>query len=244
MKANTLILVFLFAITNCGSKSHNSRCQNFNNAITIVNVGNLDRSQIAKLVEKIQGMNPKVIGMNVLFLQKRQKNSGIEKIIEAQNVVLQAKAEDDTLIKSYFKNQTFGISDFITNTRTNNIDEFVLYRKVNNDTIKSFSVKILEEYSSLYKPNLEQSKYQKIDFNGNCMCFPSVDYRNIDYINKEFIDGNIVLLGYLGEEFEAIECVSDDIDSYSSNYNNGEKMYGTIITANILYTLMKRQGIK
>ncbi|VAW26267.1 hypothetical protein MNBD_BACTEROID06-827, partial [hydrothermal vent metagenome] len=93
MKANTLILVFLFAITNCGSKSHNSRCQNFNNAITIVNVGNLDRSQIAKLVEKIQGMNPKVIGMNVLFLQKRQKNSGIEKIIEAQNVVLQAKAE-------------------------------------------------------------------------------------------------------------------------------------------------------
>ncbi len=244
MKTNLIFLLFILAITNCGSKNSTNKCQHFNESITVINYGNLNRDEIAQLIKKIQSLNPAVIGLKVFFVNEKQGDDDLKELIAADNIVLPVRVMGNELKKSYFKNQSFGASDLILNEKTNRVDEFLIYENYNEDTIKSFSVKILEKYSNTYKPDLKESKYQSIDFNGNCYCFIVADHTIIDNIYKDHIENNIVLLGYLGEEFEISGCIKEDKDVHYTEFNDGEKMYSTIISANVLYTLMKQQGIE
>ena len=188
--------------------------------ITFVNIDACkDRSEIARVIEQVIALNPKVIGLDVFFRNRKdpREDAILEKVIqESENLVVSCildsenQVDNDTfhLVHRYFfadredQNLTEGFinldSDGFSTVQTFTPRLFLKHDE-SLDTIYCFAAQIVRLYDETAfqkllqrTGNLELIHFQPIRFH-------EIDKSEIDD-NTELITGKIVLIGTLSED--------------------------------------------
>lgn len=140
--------------------SDDSDSQYKSNEIVVVSTDGCNRQEIAKLIEKINDNNPKVIGLDVIFRQSQSSDSIlISAINKSKKIVLPYDMGYDENLElflkqdsSYFykqlKNKNFGAINLSGNSIRNVIRRFKPIFITEDDSIDNFSSAIAKIYSS------------------------------------------------------------------------------------------------
>lgn len=219
--------------------------------IYIVNIGNLNRKEIADLIMTLQKFEPAIIGIDAVFAERR----GIEDILLKQalnyksNIVLGAFGKYDKdiatdLIKtdSFFGNIPAGHLEIIADPKT--VREFEKFIRINDTMIvNSFAMEIASkyDYDKFLKFAKRKTKTELVNYRGGEIPFITFDYEEITDTNKnlEIIKNKIVLLGYV-RMFESAPL--DTLDAFYTPMKNSKYGYpdakGIEIHAHILSMIL------
>ncbi len=227
--------------------------------VILINISRLQRDEIAHLLEIVIENDPKVIGLDAFFIDRKEPSSDslLSNVISrAKNLVLVSKLTDlDTnswvwngiiLSDSMFSKNTFhGYANLILDEdSTRTVRMFTPYQIVKDDTINSFAVEIVK----LYDEKAYQLFYSRgneleiISFKGNTNKFHTIDYTEFFKGDRNFseLKGKIALLGYIGPKLNVLS--NEDIfytplnDKYvGKSYPD---MYGVVIWANIIAMIL------
>ncbi len=232
--------------------------------IVIVNIGYLNRPQLAELITKIKSYKPKVVGLDILFRENKEPigDSLLSEAIKLDdNTVIVNKLSGydeekqiyDTLTTSINKFKNFSYSGFANfpSKAGSNLTTIRLFKpeaKFKDSTIDAFSTEIVKlfdkkSYDKLIKRN---KNFETINYRGNADKFYYVDGTNIDNLdNLDFLKDKIVLLGFLGEY--PSQKILEDIFYTPLNENYAGKtypdMYGVVIHANIISMILNKSYI-
>ena len=236
-------------------------------SIVIVNVGYLNRRQIARQLERIEKENPRVIGLDLLFTGKenQEDDSLLISILSSNNncvVINQMSAFNvatetfdsislpaiqlDERIKYGFANLP---SSGDESRRT--VRDFIPIAIVGNDTAYSFAAKIAGLYDqALVKRIQERGKSREpINYRRN---ISELGYYFINYdqvmdttVDISVCKDKIVLLGFTGIDLQT--KTFEDIFFTPLNKNYAGKsfpdMYGVVIHANIISMVLANDYI-
>jgi CHASE2 domain-containing sensor protein len=213
--------------------------------IILVNVGNADRATIAKGIDVIAENNPKAIGVDIIFREKKDVASdSLLKVSLKNPVVVSAYILDkDSLIANddSFKTHKEGYVNFDESGSV--VREFYGTKKVNDKIYSSFATKIAETAGFLTentKDKLEKSC--KINYSGDQNSFLTFDLNDI-ISGKEIpaVNNAIVLFGYMGVPTGNPKDIEDKHFTPLNAKFAGKSipdMYGVVIHANVIKMLM------
>jgi len=228
--------------------------------IVLVNIGQLNRFQIAKQIETINLFNPKVVAVDVIFSERRNKysDSALSKSFnEANNLVLVGILNNYVESGNYYekyirpnkaftKNATWGYANLPTKygTSSKTIRSFRPYSKVKNQLFPAFSVRVAEAFdkTAFNKLVRRANKIEFINYRGNIDKFVTIDVENLNErnIDLKFLKNKIVLLGFLGNTLT--EKTFEDIYFTPLNETYAGRsypdMYGVTIHANIISMIL------
>lgn len=182
--------------------------------ITIVNIDNCNRDQIAEVLEILSICEPAVIGLDVMFAEPRENDERLlEAIASCRNIVMPIGVaptdKDNSLFcvtdtaffyPAYHK-APHGVTNLPTKYAGGTVREFEKYFPLDDgrEKLPSFSVAVAE----MYAPEAV-SDMQKRGGKTELISFPSHDYRiyNPDEIADHVADlnGKIVLVGAMTEQ--------------------------------------------
>jgi len=232
--------------------------------IVLVNIGHLNRKQIADEIRIIRKYEPKVIGFDGFFpvLKDKQTDNYLRnQIIRDDNFVLasylkgynKAIKRYDTLEKSnsfFYKASIGHVNLGGNNPKTSTVRFFSPKEIIHNDTIYSLTAKLIQRYNPeafhyLLKRN---NKTEKINYIGNYSAFPFFDTWEIldSLTDLSIIKNKIVLMGYMGEEITAPNDLEDIYFTPLNDEISGRShpdMYGVVIHANILSMILSKKYI-
>lgn len=223
--------------------------------IFIVNIGNLDRRELAEKITTLQKYKPRVIGIDAVFKEKRGIDDYFLKnaLNSANNIVL-------GVFGIYENNKACGIiesDDFFGDFPIGHLEmqadpqtvrEFDKFIKYNDTIINAFSVEIINQYDSqLFLEFAEKnSQTELINYRSGRHPFIIFDYEQVNDTNEnlEIIKDKIVLLGYV-RMFEG--APADTIDSHFTPLRRSEYGYadakGIEIHAHILSMIFSKNYI-
>jgi len=232
--------------------------------IVLVNIGHLNRKQIADEIKIIRKYQPKVIGFDGFFsiLKEKQTDNYLkDQILRDNNFILAAYFKGynsaykryDTLEKSnpFFYNAIIGhVNLGGNNPKTSTVRFFMPKEKFHNDTIYSLTARLVQVYNpdafnSLIK---RKNKTEKINYIGNYSAFTCFDtYEIFDSLTDlNIIKNKIVLMGYMGENITSANDLEDiyftPLNSEISGRSHPD-MYGMVIHANIISMILSRKYI-
>jgi len=232
--------------------------------IVVVNIGYLNRAQIAQLITIIKSYDPKVVGLDILFREKKDSagDSLLEQAIKLDGNTVsvnrlsgynESKQCFDTMTTSLDRFTKYSVSGFANlpskdGSDMTTIRMFIPRSKYHDSTVDAFSLKIVNiydknAYNYLVKRN---NNYETINYRGNADKFYYVDGTDpANLTNLDFIKNKIVLLGFLGNY--PVKNIFEDIFYTPLNENYAGKtypdMYGVIIHANIISMILARNYI-
>lgn len=223
--------------------------------IFIVNIGNLNRREIAEQIFILQKFGPKVIGIDAVFAERRGMDDFYlqQALHSGDNIVLGGfgKYENNTpigIIKSdpFFGDLPVGHLEMQSDPKT--VREFDKFIKFNDTIINAFTVEIASRYDEQLFLSFAKRKYQTelINYRGGSMPFIIFDYEQITDTNPnlEIIRDKIVLMGYV-RMFEG--APSDTIDSHFTPLKRSAYGYadakGIEIHAHILSMILSKTYI-
>jgi CHASE2 domain-containing sensor protein len=228
-----------------------------NDKIVIINIKHDDRFQIAKVIEKIEKQNPKVIGLDIIFKDRKMEftDSILRSTLQShKNIVTAYYHKDDSIVNNNayfnFKNEKKGYINLNLKGQHTVIRDFVGV-KGKDDSEFSFATKLALEagyISETYALN-ELKKPIPINYIGNHELFLNFDIEDVLSSDKiPAIKDAVVILGYLGdidEEYD-LDGQFDIEDKHFTPLNKewvGRSVpdtFGVIIHANILNMLAKQ----
>jgi CHASE2 domain-containing sensor protein len=232
--------------------------------IVIVNIGYLNRPQLAGLITKVKSYKPKVVGLDILFRESKDPvgDSMLEDAIKSgSNTVIVSKLSGynnknqnyDTLISSIsrFNNNAYsGYANLPSKDGSNytTIRMFKPATKFKDSTVYAFTASIVKLFdNSSYNTLIKRAgDFETINYRGNADKFYYVDGTNPDNLNNlDFIKGKIVLFGFLGDY--PVNRIFEDIFYTPLNDNYAGKtypdMYGVVIHANIISMILRKDYI-
>ena len=232
--------------------------------LVLVNIGRLSRSELAREIEIIKQVQPKVIGIDVFF-DKPKDSSGdslLARVINsADNIILAAKYENyDPENKTLLDlRKPFPLLDPAAGYgflnigsdygHTSTVRYFFPYVKNENDTIFSFAAAVAQFYKpSLKEDVMEINKLQTILYTGTHENFMIIDSREVFSGSKklELLKDKIVLMGYLGDPLLSPFDIEDKhftpFNEKISGRSNPD-MYGVAINANIIRMLLDNRHL-
>lgn len=223
--------------------------------IIIVNIGNLNRSELANQINIIQKFNPKIIGIDAVFAQRKGfEDYSLQQALNSKdNIVLGGFGEyegDQALgiIKTdpFFGEHPTGHLELQADPKT--VREFDKFIRYNDTIVNAFAVEIIRQYDEELFLKFAKRKVQTeiINYRGGCMPFIVFDYEDICDTNSnlKILENKIVLLGYV-KLFKEAPC--DTIDSHftplkRSKYGHADTK-GIEIHAHIISMLMAQNYI-
>ncbi len=222
-------------------------------SFVIVNIGMLNRSRIADLIQKLNKESPRAIGLSVYFEQRRDTIGDIElkrALDSVENLVLIKGFNFADIKDSVIRTHPYFTNNAIISYSGIQSDNLGIKRQiepkviVEGDSLWHFSI----ELASFIDPSIKEtiSKRNKeiefIKFYGNEFNFSTVEYGLRDY---SFVRDKVVILGFLGESIHEF--------SFEDNYftplkievggNRIPDMYACIIHANSLKMLLSKDFI-
>lgn len=221
--------------------------------IILVNVGHVDRAEIAKAIEIVSRQNPKVIGLDMIFkdLKSPASDSLLRKALQKTHIVTSYGVHSDTLTANHpFFTSPSGKSGFVNVLPK---EDYLVIRDVETwklssqkDTLISFPAQIAFMHTpGLRKETLKLSSPIPIDYIGNIGTGDSpgsfMHFDIPDILSRQSIpvmEKAIVIFGYLGHNPHDIE------DKHFTPMNpviagkSLPDMYGAVIHANIIKTLI------
>jgi CHASE2 domain-containing sensor protein len=233
--------------------------------IVLVNLGNLSRFDIARQVNIINSLNPKVIGIDAIFQDEKEYYSDslfADALSKCRNLVLVSKLDKyndaadsyDTLFRSvsiFNKHATNGFANLPNDDKVSfkTIREFRPVSKANGMAVKAFAAMIVEIYNpqALQVLNNRDNEIEKINYIGNYNKFYFLDFDQVlsGENNISLIKDKIVLMGFMGLKLN--DKTFEDIYFTPLNERYAGKafpdMYGVVIHANIISMILNKKYI-
>lgn len=225
-----------------------------NNKIILVNIKHADRFQLAQAIEKLEEQNPKAIGLDIIFKDRKLEftDSILKSVItQYDNIVTSYYYDTDSVVNnhSYFKSPT-AIEGYINLNLDNEstvIRDFIGFK---DEKVKAyaFSTQLALTAGYIDKAYVQSELNHPIPINyiGHKEAFLNFDIEEIMDSNAiPAIKDAIVLMGYLGDG----NAQFDIEDKHFTPLNNAwvgravPDTYGVTIHANILNMLTKQSLI-
>ncbi len=254
------------------SKSSNLRLEPAKDTnIVIVNIGKLDRADIAQQIMILNKYKPRVIGVDAVFAKLREPEQDsllAMSFAQTQNLVLGTKLLNpqdmddgkivwDSLKTSHPEFYMHTDRHGFVNTISTGDEQFETWRdaaikekKKNGEYEYCFAAEILEFYDEKAAKIIKNrnNSYEIINYKGNLDKYTVLDVD--DVLEEKFvgdvIKGKIVLMGYLGENYQS--TIWDD-DKYYTPMNEKQAgrttpdMYGVVGHANIISMALENNYI-
>lgn len=232
--------------------------------IVFVNIGFLNRIEIAQQIDNIAKFNPKVIGIDALFATPKDSltDTTLSKVLQKYGnkiVIVNAFENYDPE-----KNQADSIacsmpyfSRFVSQGYSNLDDRTLLtirnfrpFTKVKDTLLTAFSVEIVKKYNPQKIEMLKKrgNDFETINYKGNFDKFYAViEAENAldTTIDFSFVKDKIVLLGYLNSDKNARD-VTDQFFTPLNPKMAGRSlpdMYGIVVHANIISMILSESYI-
>ncbi len=231
--------------------------------IVIVNIAYNSREDIARQIKVVQSYDPKVIGLDATF--EKAKGPGSDSLLET---VL--KNSDNIIIASYFKynnnhadhaasyissaekfktNAGEGYINFPSFEKQNTIRTFNPRTELEGQELLSFPAKIAKQYShEAYEKLMSRGNISEIiNYKGNENSFIIIPAGMVKpgFAPLNVIRDKIVLLGFTGP-YNGTHVLEDNHFTPLNHKYSGRTypdMYGVVIHANILSTIIERNYI-
>lgn len=219
--------------------------------IYIVNIGNLNRMELAMMINTLQRFEPKIIGIDAVFNEKRGPEDLFlrQALTQKDNIVLGVFGKYNKecatgIIKHhpFFGEHPIGHLEFITPNGTTR--EFEKYIEFNDTVVNHFTLEIMKKYDSTAYLSIAERKGQVelINYRGGQVPFISFNYEEISDSNQylSLIKDKIVLLGYMGQYANA---PFDTEDSHFTPLKTSNEIYpdakGIEIHAHVLSMILR-----
>lgn len=252
-----------FQITDIVYKNFKEENQDTN--IVFVNIGFLNRQEIAQQIENIAQYEPRVIGIDALFATAKepQMDTALSQVLQkygSKIVMVNAfenydpakeKADSMTCSMPYFSQYVSqGYSNLDDRTLLT-IRNFRPFTPVRDTVLSAFSVEIVkkfhpEKYEKLKK---RQNTFETINYRGNFDKFYAViEAENAldSSLDFSFVKNKIVLLGYLNSDKSARD-VTDQFFTPLNPKMAGRSlpdMYGIVVHANIISMILSESYVE
>lgn len=219
--------------------------------INIVNLEHLDRFELALLLNKIQESSPKVIGVDAIFKDQKDKftDSLLSVELTKENVINSYAFYDSQIVRNYptITNRVLaGYSNLNFDKKNNVIRNFQGTKKSNDTVYSCFSTVVSKAFLGKSVTSRFNSKIQNpipIKYFGDYDKF--ITYSSKEILTSknpiESIKGNIVLLGYLGTPLGNLYDIEDKHFTPLNESSMGKSapdMFGIVIHANIIRMLI------
>lgn len=220
-----------------------------NKDVILVNVQHHDRLTIANAIEKVERQNPKVIGLDVVF--KDRKNTYLDSVLKStlgryDNIVTSYFLDSDSIItnNNYFRSSNH-VEGYINMNLLNQdavIRDFVGVHDLENKKY-SFATQIAMQSNTFNSKNLKQLEERlPINYIGGQDAFLSFDIDELMETDSiPAMKGAIVIFGYLGNP---IGNPFDIEDKHFTPLNpkfagrSTPDMFGVLIHANVIKMLI------
>ena len=224
--------------------------EKINTDIVLVNAGH-DRERIVELLGKIIETKPKVIGVDIIFKDKKKDayvDSTLAELLKNDNIITSYEIDKNSIIPNhpYFGNSKAGFVNFNFDSTTV-VREFQGYTKMDGIERASFGVQVsknyLEDKWSDFDYNRKLRRLQTVKYSGKYDSFLYLEYDDFNaYEKKKILKDKIVILGYLGDptgnEFDIEDKEFTPLNKYYTGRSEPDT-YGTTIHANIVNMLIK-----
>jgi len=221
--------------------------------IVLVNIGHLDRAQIAEEIRQIRKNKPKVIGFDGFFSARRDPggDSVLHALLTESPTVVMAcyltgkNAEEaiyDSLETSdpYFNS---GKKAFVNlggaNPQSSTVRTFSPSQEFKGKTYYSMSAELVRQYdSTAFKRLIRRGNDREIiNYIGNRLAFISLDTWEVfdTTTDLSILQDKIVLMGYMGDSFQHAKDLEDIYYTPMNTELAGRShpdMYGVVIHAN------------
>ena len=243
------------------SKVGNKQNTPIDSNIVIINIGHADRELIAMIVEKTASMNPKVMGLDVLFDEPKEpaQDSLLQETFKKhKNLVVAAKFELDsadkfTLVRNCFKKDALncGYVNF-SNEDKETTRYFFPFKTDGHTTFSSFSSTLVK----LFDPEAFQKLGKKGDSRVMINYTRTVTERKKQYwiieseklmigdVDSGLIKGKIALLAYVNIDPNDIE--DKKFTPLNEKYagKSTPDMNGILVHANIISMVLEKNYVK
>ncbi len=244
-----------FQVTDLVSSKIREEMQQDTNVV-VINIGDLDRGQIAQEIRTINKCQPKVIGIDAFF-RKLKPNSPqgdsllAQALSETKNMVLVSKFHYNDTLNLYdsletshplfMKHVMTGAANLLTEGKEKfrTARQFAPFDTITHGRLKGyvepfFAVKLAE----IYRPGsskrlVERNKeLETIVYRGNIygdkLKFTVIEGQDIldEYFDPQTLKGKIILMGYMGRELPLEENIWDE-DKFFTPLN--EKYVGKAV---------------
>jgi CHASE2 domain-containing sensor protein len=213
--------------------------------IIVVDIGHLNRRQIAETIKKVKLAQAKVIGVDILFEKPKDSVADLElKTLfnENKNIVMSYRLNTDVKFDAqqgyfytYAKNK--GFVNFVAEN-VGVIRNFQPFIKVEGKTYSSFTSAIVKEYNAELYQKLESrnKKIETINYNrlDNKYLMVSASKVIDDTTNMEAFKNKIVLIGFVSKVANDIEDKHYTPLNLVSAGKGLPDMNGVYIHANVL----------
>jgi len=221
--------------------------------IVLVNIGHLDREQIARQIKRIRSYHPKVIGFDGFFAVKR--NPSIDSAL-----LVQLKEPPGVVMACYLtgKEAVEGVYDSLetsagyfnsgnkalvnlggANPETSTVRSLSPLMSFKNKTFYAMATDLVSKYdSAAFKRLIARGNEREIiHYIGNRNAFISLDATEVldSSADLSIIRNKIVLMGYMGESFAQPKDLEDIFYTPLNPELAGRSrpdMYGVVIHAN------------
>lgn len=228
-----------------------------NENIVLVNIDRLNRKEIADVLDELQKHSPKVIGLDVIFEEKKDpiwdkflaEKLNNDSFVFAYSIVENNEITTNNSIHNTIGNK--GYTNFNFDVQSAVIRNFQGIKKMNKKTLVSFPVMVAQK-------NLEETwlntmetfleKERPINYLGNRDNFLVLESNDI--IGQQeisFLKDKIVLVGYLGNERNHVYDIEDKHYTPMNSRFIGKSppdTFGLVIHANIVQMLLTNNYIK
>jgi len=223
-----------------------------NTDIVIINIEHRDRFELAQLLEIIKTEDPKVIGVDIIFKEKKEAfiDSMLSKALQSDKIITSILIENDEVISSdsFFKNENEpGFINFNFNSKTDVIREFSSVTTHNDAVYKSFPTRVMRAFSEEkwkeYNYDSKLTHDNSIKFHGDYETFLTFGFDEfMANPDKAIVKNKIVLLGYIGTPTGNVYDIEDKhftpINKVTAGKSNPD-MFGIVLHANIVNILLK-----
>ncbi len=233
---------------------------NVDTNIVLVNIEDIDRQSIAALIQKIDSAGPRVIGMDVFFVDRNDSlgDPALKKVFNTvgNKLVLSVFINPETKLPDekykYFKNVIYGHANLPNNeNNTNVIRWFNPQIKSEDQPIWAFSAMIAKAYSDTSFKVFEKRSddQEQINYSGDINSYLLLNHDEImQKKNSElsFLKGKIVMIGYLGGQCRTTDDMNDKFYTPVNPVYYGRSlpdMFGLVIHANIVSMILTHNYI-
>lgn len=225
-----------------------------NNRIVIVNIKHADRFQIAEVINKINAHKPSVIGLDIIFEDRKQEflDSTLKAAItSSKNIVTAYFHEKDSIVNNHeyfkFNGEAKGYINLDLQGQNSVIRDFIGVKgEDNNEFAFATQLSLKAGYMDENYALKELKNPIPINYIGNKEVFLNFNIEDVLNANEipAFKDA-VVILGYLGEDNEEFDIEDKHFTPLNSEWVGRAvpDTYGVIVHANILNMLSKQNLI-
>ncbi len=228
--------------------------------IVIINIGHEDREGLAYLIEKTAALEPKVMGLDVVFggpAEEPSKDSLLRSVIQKHKNLVVAYKIDWQDKKEFVKLDFFGdvahikgyanmIGESDEEKRT--IRDYPVYEKHKKKKYYSFGTTLVKEYNdSAYERLVDRKKKQELlNYSRHTNQYRIVSAEDLltDRVEPSYIKNKIALLAYIS--FDPNDVEDKFYSPMNANFvgKSTPDMNGIVIHANFISMVLEDNYIK